>query len=739
MRDFLLVIQYLSVFLLLVEAAYIFTKKKTELQAYLFIGCVATLINSAGYLLEMTAESEEAYLTALKLSYLGRVWVPFSLFIFVLFVCKFRIVKALMIPLGFIHAATFFLVLTCRQNDLYYTTMEYVKADPIDYIKCGHGPWYIAYSAMLLVYIVWGLTSLFITLAKERHPIARRRLGWITGAIVVESVFYVLQLCGMLGSYDATHLGYTIGTVFMYVAIFKYDLIDNMQQVRDYVIDEVSEAIIALTHDEKVEFCNNPAKMILSCNDEDFIQRVADIKRAAMEHIPMKIGENIYSPEIKPLYQNDIKTGEVIVLVDDTEHYKYLEELKKQKDIAEAANASKSAFLSVVSHEIRTPMNAVVGMTEILLRDSANLNKKQEKYLRNIKSSGNALVMIVNDILDRSKIEAGKMELVEAPYELRPVVEDVKLIIENRIGNKPIKLLTEISNDVPKKIVGDSLRIRQILINLMNNAVKFTDKGYIKLSVSPVGSDAPGTYRFTVKDSGQGIKPEDLSKLGEAFRQVDQKKNHDKEGTGLGLSISKDFIEMMGGSLQVSSVYGEGTEFFFEIEQKSAEDSCDVNSSDNIAMNLKFGDYTCPDARILVVDDTELNLLITKEIMEPLGATVDVCDSGREALKMIEENTYNMVFTDYFMPYMDGVETTERIRGMVDEADKNGDSEKAEYLRKLPIVALTGDSGDDTKDKFIKAGISDFTEKPVDISQLNSLIFKWLPEKLIVVSKTGVE
>ena len=256
-----------------------------------------------------------------------------------------------------------------------------------------------------------------------------------------------------------------------------------------------------------------------------------------------------------------------------------MEELKKQKEIAEEANASKSAFLSIVSHEIRTPMNAVVGMTELLLRDEDSLTTKQAKYLNNIKNSGASLVMIVNDILDQSKIEAGKMEIVEDVYELRPMVDDVKMIIENRIGTKPIHLVMEIDEQIPDVMVGDSLRIRQILINLMNNAVKFTTEGFIKLSISVESKESDKLYLcFAVQDSGQGINEADLSKLGQAFTQVDVKKNHGKEGTGLGLSISRDFISLMGGQLQVNSTYGKGTTFYFTISQGFVDEEESNNS-----------------------------------------------------------------------------------------------------------------------------------------------------------------
>jgi len=370
-------------------------------------------------------------------------------------------------------------------------------------------------------------------------------------------------------------------------------------------------------------------------------------------------------------------------------------------------------------------MNAVIGMTDLLLRDSESLSDKQEKYLKNISTSGQSLVMIVNDILDQSKIEAGKMEIIEQPYEIRPMADDVKLIIENRIGSKPIHLIYEIEDDVPQYLIGDSLRIRQILINLMNNAVKFTETGYIRLKVE-VTDEKSGSrlLRFSVKDSGQGIRPEDLSKLGQAFTQVDTKKNHSKEGTGLGLSISRDFISMMGGLLEVTSEYGKGSEFYFEIWQGIANG---LNSNDSVVMKQPWQtdtEFRAPEARVLIVDDAELNLMITEELLKPVGMTVDVAQSGETALEMIEKNHYHAIFMDYMMPYLDGVETTKLIRKLALE-------KKDDYYKYVPIIALSGDTSDSTRESFMCAGIDDFTEKPVEVKKLKKLLLKWLPKELI--------
>lgn len=393
-----------------------------------------------------------------------------------------------------------------------------------------------------------------------------------------------------------------------------------------------------------------------------------------------------------------------------------VEQVRREKRKADEANAAKSIFLSNMSHEIRTPMNAIVGMAEILLR--TDLTEEQREYLTNIKSSGNALVSIVNDILDISKIEAGKMELVEDVYELQPMLSDIRMIIQNRIGDKPVELLFEIDEKLPRKMYGDGLRIRQVIINLMNNAVKFTEKGYVKLSMKQEEkSEEEICLYVSVSDSGQGIRQEDLQKLFGAFAQVDIKKNKGKEGTGLGLSISSQLIGMMGGKLEVRSEYGVGSEFFFTIRQKTVSaDIEEQETAEGESMN-----FTAPEAKILIVDDNELNLKVAVGLLAPLKMQIDVAESGKRSLEMVQKKKYDMIFMDHMMPVMDGVETTQCLRKM-----------EGIYYKEVPVIALTANAMTEAQKVFVEAGMNGFVAKPIDMRQLCAVIQKWLPENLII-------
>ena len=354
-------------------------------------------------------------------------------------------------------------------------------------------------------------------------------------------------------------------------------------------------------------------------------------------------------------------------------------------------------------------------MTEILLR--SELTNEQRDYLVNINNSGTALVSIINDILDISKIEAGKMELVEDVYATRPVMDDIYMIIKNRLGDKPIDLLVDVDSNVPEYLYGDEGRIRQIVINLLNNAIKFTQKGYVKITVKakPVDDEKLEIF-ISVSDTGQGIHKEDINRLFQAFEQVDKKKNKGKEGTGLGLTISSQLISLMGGTLEVKSEYGKGSEFYFTIYQKmvSEEMQCRKEENENI-MN-----FTAPDAEILLVDDNEINRKVAIGLLAPLQMNIDTAEDGKRAIYMMQKKKYDLVFMDHLMPIMDGIEATMELR-------KSNNM----YMRTVPIIALSANAMKQAQEEFKAAGMNGFVAKPIVMKQICKAIRQWLPKELI--------
>ena len=388
---------------------------------------------------------------------------------------------------------------------------------------------------------------------------------------------------------------------------------------------------------------------------------------------------------------------------------------------ANNANRAKSTFLSTMSHEIRTPMNAIIGMANVAMRE--DMNDEVRKSLSIIQSSAEGLLAIINDILDFSKIESGRVEIISENYQTLSLLNDVCTMAKARNTEKGLTLKFEIDKEMPSVLWGDMVRIKQVMVNLATNAIKYTDEGSVTIQVSCERREGNcAVLRYAVVDTGQGIREEDLPKLFKSFSQINQEQNHTKEGTGLGLAISKQLVELMHGHIGVKSTYGVGSTFYFEIPQTIVDDTAagDLEAySYSKASSDKKQQFEAPDAKVLLVDDNRVNLKVALALFKPYKMQIDTAADGKIAVRMSKEKTYDLILMDNFMPGMNGIDATKAIRG--DAENQN---------QKTPIVALTADVVMGMKEKMLEAGMDDLLSKPIDLAAADKIFRKYLEKDL---------
>ena len=392
------------------------------------------------------------------------------------------------------------------------------------------------------------------------------------------------------------------------------------------------------------------------------------------------------------------------------------------KEEAVMASHAKGRFLAQMSHEIRTPINAILGMDEMILRESKEANVVE--YAEDINAAGQLLLSIVNEILDLSKIESGKMEIVDGEYNLSDMIEDLTALITIKAQSKDVKFEVNVDRSLPAVLYGDDVRIRQILTNLLSNAVKYTKEGSVKLDVSGTVEEQKAILRFAVTDTGIGIKKEHLENLFDEYKRIEEGTNRYEEGTGLGLNITMCLLELMGSKLQVQSEYGKGSTFFFELSQEIRGqitiEEHQKNKEKNQTSERWNGTFTAPKARVLVVDDNLMNRKVFMKLLSHTKIQIDDVESGFECIDKMKENCYDIVFLDHMMPDMDGVETLHKLREMSDYPSEHA-----------PIVALTANAIVGAKKQYIDEGFDDFLSKPINYKDMEDIILKFLPVHMV--------
>ena len=622
------------------------------------------------------------------------------------------------------------MIATVDYHHLYYKDywLAPSKANLNGYtLEISPAPMYYVYMAFLLAEIMTTIGIIISSYCSQRSMPNKGKIHFLMIAAMLSPMLLLsLRILKILKGDDRTPLGILLSCIFMSIAVVKYGLFDPVKNAKNYIIDNLKEAVIVTDADHRFLFLNSMAdKIITSINKEQGYStddKIYAFIQGSQDFFDWK--DRHYQVEETVLKDNELIQGYMMTIVDVTKIIEQNHLMKRLVLQTEDANRAKTNFVSNMSHEIRTPMNSIVGITEILLR--SRHSPKEQEYLLNIQSSGRVLLTIINDVLDCSKMEAGKMQLFDEPYDTCSLFHDLRISMENRIGHSGLELIYDIDQDIPCKLKGDMGRIRQVIINLVNNAIKYTEKGSVRFSVHvrQKNTDKVMLY-YEVADTGIGIRKEDQKILFDAFQRVEMDRNRYVEGTGLGLTISQNLVNMMGGVIEVESEYGKGSRFFFTIEQTIIDPTpvSAVNyngQKDNVTEKEAECLFIAPEAHILLVDDNELNLVVAKELLKPLRMQIDTAENGLQAVKMVRGSQYDLVLMDHMMPVMDGIEAAKAIRALPEDK-----------YQKLPIIALTANAMVDARKEFLNAGMNGFVAKPIDFARICNQLKLWLPKDLV--------
>ncbi len=687
------------------------------------------MVLNAGYLLELTCSTREAAIVATKIQYVGSTFIPIFYAWFMFIYCREKVphkIIQLFVLLDFLLLAMIF---TCERHTFFYRRINWVEG------KNGHFYLSLTYNAgftayFLIAYVIPYLVSLYALLRgiflKPGRPLVRRYQGFlILSLLPMLAVFTYVWKVSVQYDFAPAILGITLSVVV--VLVWKRRNYDFSRLAAELVLKSMDDGVIMLDADRRIVNYNEAAAEIFT---ELSFQAVGD-RIEEMEDFPegmldqdakrnFSLNGHYYESHMRRIENEDGNKGYVIIIFDVTETRNYIEEIKRVREEAERANQAKSEFLANMSHEIRTPMNAVMGLSDIIMEESRG--RKVYGYACDIKAASQNLLAIINDILDLSKVEAGKMELIPQEYYLKGVVDEVVNMMHVAATQRGLLLKCEFSGDIPCKYYGDDTRIKQILINIMNNAVKFTKEGSVKIFVGgyPGSADDMENLVFRIQDTGIGIKQENLEKIFEDFKQVDSGRNRGVEGTGLGLSITRHFIQMMKGSIEVESVYGEGSTFIVTLPQKIV-DYRTLDEMPEVPKQVSDQEeaFVVEGYKVLVVDDNLINRKVATGFLKTYGFDLFEAESGPEAIRMVRSQKFNLIFMDHMMPEMDGIEATRIIR---EECGENG--------RSPVIIALTANAMAGVREKFLNSGFQDFIPKPLDRKPLNEVLSRWIPNEL---------
>lgn len=734
MYNFLLIVQVFAILVCLSCVILLFFQRETRLTKLMLITVICGFIQNFGYLLEMTAKNLETAMAAVKIEYAGGAFVAFMLTLFIFTYSEVKMPKWFWGTWFALCCVVFAIIIDYQNNTLYYTKVEFIDTGMMPHLVLHKGILYIIFAGIMYASMVCDVIISIRAMHKTVEKNRKANFHLLIISCILPLCIHLLGFFGALKSgYDMAPLGVACAIAVFAYAIIKQKIFDVVGVAHEGILTNMEDAIIIVGTAYAYMEANESAKKLFP--ELTNIEKGGQIPDTIISQVfsgddekQIEIGEHYYNVHVNAVKSGEEVVGHAALLFDVTESKHQFERMCELKDQADRANMAKSLFLANMSHEIRTPINVILGMNEVILRDFRE--PKLNEYSENIRTSAQSLLTIVNGVLDFSKIEAGKLEITPTSYDVRVLLGNLINIFKERAEKKKLQFITEIDEDIPHYLIGDAMRIQQIIINILDNAIKYTNDGHVTLRAvcrtaeqKVQGSKAAyADLIISVEDSGIGIMEEDIPRLFTSFERMDEQHTRTIEGIGLGLNITQQLVKLMDGELKVYSVYGQGSVFTVILPQKIYIPQALV--VDEVQENDKQYwteiDFTAPKARILLVDDSRTNLMVAEALLSPIQADIATALSGRECIELVGREHFDLIFLDHRMPDMDGIETLQQIK-----ATKNRCAD-------TPIIVLTANAVNDAKDYYLELGFDDFLSKPIDSKKMEGLIKQYLPHELIM-------
>ena len=745
METFYKIFEIVGMLICFLCCASVMNRKPSGIQQKLLLTCIWGFVATVGNVFEVFASSPEAAMVGIKIAYIGKCYIVTSALMFVSSYSSVKLPRGLVQFLAIANTGVLATVVTCERHSLFYTAIH------CEMCPGGRAAMHLEHG---LFYFVWmGLVFLgagmYLIIAKREMKresrIAKLRMTMMFWAVAMPMIFEIAFLVLQPTYFDPSTLAVTIVEIFFLFAVMRYGLLDTIELAQERIVEETRDGVIVI---------DNTGSVILYQNQvaEKFLKRMTELNSDFDVEMLINANESVYELDdrhyefrVSNIMQKKGSSeiqGYVAWIFDMTFIDEYTSEMIRLKEDAERANRAKTDFLANISHEIRTPMNSIVGYAELALQ--THDENTVYGYLKRIKQSSHILLHLINELIDITKIESGRMKLVKTYYRFTDLIDEIRHMMEIPAGRAGLAFMIQVDSELPEYFYDDKVKVQEIIMNLVTNSIKYTQKGHVILKVHLKEIvDKRALINIEVEDTGVGMNETDGEQMFAKFERVDRKKNYNVQGSGLGLPIVKSFVDMMDGTISYESEPGKGTRFMVDIWQELDKDESDTKresaptaepelsqageadaESENENENANNAENAAPEeiminsGHVLIVDDNLLNLEVASGIMELMGMTTRITESGKECLEILAHGEKpDIIFLDYMMPEMDGVETMRHIRAL------DGS------VAKTPIILLTANAVVGVKEEMMDEGFDDFLSKPIEIEELRRILLRFLGQK----------